>query len=311
MVTEPKFPARGTGAGTVLGVAAIVLWGSTVALARRLSEELGPLGAAGAVYLVSGTAAAAMLALRRDAFREILRLPRRHLAGCGALFVFYVMCFYLALGRASGRQQAIEVGIINHLWPVATVVFSVPLLGRRARWFLTPGAILALAGIVLVTLPRGGWDVHQFRENMRGNALPYALALLAGLDWGIYSNLSRRWAGHTSVSAVPLFLAVTGVVMGLFWCLLPGPAPRWSPRTLLELLFLGGASTTLGYIFWDIAMRRGNQVLVASLACLVPLLSAVASALYLRVTPGAGLWAGCVLLIAGAVLCRKAVGGES
>jgi drug/metabolite transporter (DMT)-like permease len=305
MVADRNARPSGRGAGNAFGLAAIVLWGSSVALQRSLGEQLTPIGAAAAVYLVSAAASAAYLALRPGGLRAILRLPPRYLLVCGGLFVGYVPCYYLAVGWASGRQQAIEAGIINYLWTAATVVFSVPLLGKRARWTLLPGAGLALAGIVLVMLP-GEWSAGEFLANLRGNWRPYALALVGALSWGLYSNLSRRWSPPEAPSAVPLFLIATGLAMGGLWLAFPGSA-SWTARTVGEVIFMGMLVTSLGYLFWDMAMRRGNLVLVGSLSYFAPLLSAAVGALYLRVRPGPGLWIGCGLIVAGAAVCRFSV----
>ncbi|HOX06679.1 MAG TPA: aromatic amino acid DMT transporter YddG [Planctomycetota bacterium] len=296
----------GTAPATVLGVVALVLWGSSVALQRSLGEQLGPVGAAGAVYLVSGLASAIWLALRRDDRRAILRMPRQYLLVCGGLFVLYVPCYYLAVGWASGRQQAVEAGVINYLWTAATVAFSVPLLGKRARWPLLPGLILALTGVVLVTLPME-WRLDELRANLRANCWPYLLALAAALEWGLYSNLTRRWAPPGAPSAVPLFLTVSGLAMGGMWLAFPRPVSDLPARALGEIAFMGVAVTFLGYVLWDVAMRRGNLVLVASLSYLAPLLSAVIAVLYLGIRPGPGLWAGCGLIVVGAWLCRRGV----
>lgn len=296
----------GRTAGNAFGVAALVLWGSSVALQRSLGEQLTPIGAAAAVYLVSAAAAVAYLAIRPRNLRAILRLPPKYLLVCGGLFVGYVPCYYLAVGWASGPQQAIEAGTINYLWTAATVVFSVPLLGKRARWTLAPGAALALAGIVLVMLP-GNWRLDDFLANLRGNWLPYLLALAGALGWGLYSNLSRRWAPPEAPSAVPLFLIAAGLAMGALYLAFPAGAAHWTARTVGEVIFMGVLVTSLGYVFWDLAMRRGNLVLVGSLSYFAPLLSAAVAALYLRVMPGPGLWIGCGLIVAGAAACRYSV----
>jgi drug/metabolite transporter (DMT)-like permease len=302
-VVNGAFP-HGTRTGTVLGVVAILLWGSTVAFGRSLISQLGPLHAAAAVYALCGVLSLVYLLWRPARIREALRLPPRYLVVCGALFVLYVVCLYQALGMATGSQQAIEVGIINYLWPTATIVLAVPLLGVRARWPLIPGAVMAVAGIVLATLPVHNWSGQVFLDTFRANWVPYLLALVAALDWALYSNLSRRWAAGAGANAVPVFMVATAVVMGVLARLQPPVEVQWSARTMLELGYLGIFPTTLGYAFWEIAMRRGNLVRVATISYFTPLISAVVAALYLHTVPGAGLWIGCALIIAGAWLCQ-------
>lgn len=79
---------------------------------------------------------------------------------------------------------------------------------------------------------------------------------------------------------------------------LPCPGP---PAALL------GAATTLAYVFWETAMQRGDLIAVAAASYLTPLLSTLASCLYLGAAPGLGLWIGCLFLLAGAGLSRASV----
>ncbi|MGV8038994.1 MAG: aromatic amino acid DMT transporter YddG [Thermoanaerobaculaceae bacterium] len=296
---------------TALGVAAIVLWGSTVAFGRSLTAQLGPIRAAGAVYALCAAISLGLLLVRPARLREALRLPRRYLLVCGALFVLYVVCFYLALGLSAGAQQAIEVGTVNYLWPAATVVLSVPILGVRARWTLWPGVLLALAGIAGATLSGRGWTLAASWESLRRDWLPYLLALAGALVWALYSNLSRRWAGGAGAGAVPLFMVATALVMVPLALAHPGAAPQWTLRTVAELVYLGVFPTTLGYAFWEVAMRRGNILRVATLSYFTPLLAAAIAAAYLGAVPGPGLWLGCALVVAGAWVCQRSVGGPA
>lgn len=296
---------------TALGVVAIVLWGSTVAFGRSLTAQLGPLRAAGAVYALCAAISLGLLLARPARLREALRLPRRYLLVCGGLFVLYVVCFYLALGLSAGAQQAIEVGTVNYLWPAATVVLSVPILGMRARWTLWPGVLLALAGIAAATLSGRGWTLAASWESLRRDWLPYLLALVGALVWALYSNLSRRWAGGAGAGAVPLFTVATALVMGPLALAHAGGAALWTLRAVAELVYLGVFPTTLGYAFWEVAMRRGNILRVATLSYFTPLLAAAIAAAYLGAVPGPGLWLGCALVVAGAWVCQRSVDGAA
>jgi drug/metabolite transporter (DMT)-like permease len=60
-------------------------------------------------------------------------------------------------------------------------------------------------------------------------------------------------------------------------------------------------------VFWDIAMREGDLVLVASCSYLTPFFSTVVSCIYLRVWPGPSLWLGCLLIIAGSFLSWRSI----
>ncbi|NLE76957.1 MAG: aromatic amino acid DMT transporter YddG [Chloroflexi bacterium] len=284
---------------TLYGLAAILLWSSTVALARSLSEQLGPLTAAAAVYLLGGLAALGQSRLTGRLRRGLRPLPRRYLLGCGALFVFYMASFYLAIGLAHDHQQTLEIGLVNYLWPALTVLLSLPLLGQKARPTLLPATLLALLGVALVLTQGVGLSWGAVRQNVTGNPTAYVLALGAAVSWALYSTLTRRWAGPDSPGAVPVFLAAAG---GAFLLLRLGWVERtvWSSRAAAETLFLALA-TSLAYGLWDAAMRRGNIILVAACSYFTPLISTLVSCLYLGVLAGPRLWVGAALLAVGSL----------
>jgi drug/metabolite transporter (DMT)-like permease len=290
---------------TLLGLAAILLWSSSVALARRTSEQLGPLTAGGSVYLAAGLLLAAQHFRKERSLQKLRRLPRRYVFGCGALFVLYTLALYLALGSAANRYQAVEVGLLNYLWPALTLVLSLPLLGHRADVRLIPGTLLALLGIFLVLTQGASVSWASFAANLQSNPAAYGLGLLAAISWGLYSNLSRRWGSASSGSAVLLFMLGTSAA---FWLIRPWhpEATAWTVRAVIEAGFLGLA-TALGYLFWDLAMRGGDLVLVAACSYLTPFFSTVVSCLYLGVLPGLDLWLGCLLIIAGSFLSWRSI----
>jgi len=290
---------------TLLGIVAILLWSTTIAVSRSLVEEAGTLTAASATYLLSGAIGCAWLAAR-GRLRRAGSLPRLYLFGCGGLFVLYMVSLYAAIGLAADRSQVIGVGIVNYLWPGLTLVLSVPLLGKRAGPLLVPGAVIAFAGAALAGAQAGGSSWSAPAAGGARGLLPYAFALVAAVTWALYSNLSRRWAGEGEGGAVPLFLLASGLVLGLLRLLCPEET-TWTPRALAELGYMALFSALLAYAFWDLAMRKGNIILVAALSYFTPLLSTLVSCIYLKVTPGPALWIACALVVAGAVLCRISV----
>ena len=281
--------------GTAGGFMSILLWSTTVAFARSLSEQVGPVTAAAAVYSVSGIAAIFSLLPSRRKRRHILQLPRQYLVGCGSLFVIYMLVLFLAIGWAENRQQVLEVGLVNYLWPALTLVLSLVLLGKKASWLLLPGTVLALAGVFLVVTHGAAVSWRSFGLNLSNNPGAYGLALTAAVSWAMYSNLTRKWAGGQTEGAVVVFLPVTAAVLLLICCFLDEPR-QWNHRSLAEVLFLGLA-TYGAYTLWDNAMRKGDVVMIAAASYLTPLLSTVVSCLYLDGCAGNaamdGVWCAC------------------
>ncbi len=294
---------------TLSGFFAILLWSTTIALARSLTEKVGILSAATSVYLIGGLFCIARLLWFKNLGHEIRRLSRWYLWGCGTLFVVYMVALYLALGLAADRNQAVEVGLLNYLWPALTIAFSLPLLHKKANLFLVPGTFLALAGVFLVLTQGTSISWTSLLMNVERNPAAYSLGLVAGVTWALYSNLTRRWAGPNSKGAVDLFIPVTGLVL-LGLRLFCEEQSHWTIQAAAEAGFLGLA-TLLAYAAWDIAMRRGNIVLVAAFSYLTPLLSTLVSCFYLEVTLGFNLWLGCALIVGGSLLSWISVSDRS
>lgn len=290
---------------TTGGLVALLLWSTTVALMRSTTEAFGQLGAAAATYAVAGGMGLVRLALSGERRRRVRRMPAKYLLGCGALFAVYVFVVFMALGRAHNRQQALEVGLVNYLWPALTILFSVLLLRVRASAWLIPATLLCLWAIYLGIRPEHGSSA-SFWRNVSLNPSAYGLALVAATTWALYSTLARRWAHAEDGGAMDFFLAGTGILLAGTLFLSGGTSGTGGGRGFVEAAFLG-AATYVSYGLWDKAMRKGNVLLVAIASYFTPLLSLVVSSFYLRITPPPSLWWGCAVLVAGSLLSWRSV----
>lgn len=289
---------------TLAGLAAILLWGTTLPVARSLAEQIGALTGAACVNLVGGVLSLAASRLSGKMRGTPRGFSRRYVLVCGSLFVLYFATLHSALGLAMNRHQALEVGLMNYLWPSLTLFFSVPLLGIPGRWPLAPGMLLATVGVGLVLTSSTSFSLSGFAASVVSRPLPYILGGLAAVAWALYSNLNRVLAGASTGTVTPLFMIVTGIVLLIGQLLFP-EVRHWSMRTFTEIGVISVVSA-LGYMLWDVAMRRGDIALVATFSYFTPLLSTLFGSYYLDVSPGAQLWTGCVLIIVAALVCRIA-----
>jgi len=287
------------------GLAAIVLWSTTVAVARSLSEQMGPLTAGACVYLIGGLLCLLWLRWQRTSVRRLLGLSRRYVFGCGLLFVLYTVLLYLAIGLAADRQQVLEIGLVNYLWPTATILLSLLLLDKRANLLLVPGTALALVGEFLVVTQGTRVSWPSFLGHLQANPAAYAFAFVGAVTWALYSTLTRRWSRPETGGAVELFIPATGLAL-LVMRLFSTESSAWSVQAAGEAVVLG-IFTVLAYALWDMAMRKGHLTLVVAFSYFTPLLSTLVSCLYLQVTPGLRLWAGCLLLALGSLMTWRSI----
>lgn len=286
---------------TAGGLISILLWSSSIAFTRSISENLGPASGAGVVYSISAVLGLLNVFRSSKQRRKLAKLPLRYIGGCGSLFVGYMLCLFLAVGMAENRNQVVEIGLINYLWPALTLLFSVPILKNRARWLLLPGTALALFGVFFVLAGGGSQTWHVIINDLASNPVAYLLALLAAFAWALYSNFTRKWVGREQAGgAVAFFLATTALVMLSISFFIDEPR-TWSFHVAGEVVTLA-VITLVSYSLWDNAMRKGNAIFLAASSYLTPLLSTMVSCIYLSVSPTPSLFLGCGLLITGSLL---------
>lgn len=287
---------------TLLGLLAILLWSSVVGLIRSVSEGLGPIGGAAMIYSVS--AVFLLLALRMPNLRLF---PRPYLLLGSLLFVSYEICLSLSLGYANTRLQAIEVGMINYLWPCFTVLMALVFNGQKAKWWLLPGLLLSLFGIGWIMSGEGGWSPAQMLENVRSNPLSYSLAFGGAVIWALYCNLTKKIAqGH---NGVVLFITLTAVALWLKYAFSSESSMQFTLPVTLTLMCVGMAMGA-GYAAWNVGILRGNMTLLATASYFTPVLSAVFAALVLNTALTANFWQGVVMVTAGSLICWRATRGN-
>lgn len=296
----PALPSRTR--ATLFGLLAIVLWSSVVGLIRSVSEGLGPIGGAAMIYSVS--AVFLLVALGVPKWRSF---PRPYLIVGSLLFVSYEICLSLSLGYANTRLQAIEVGMINYLWPCFTVLMALAINGQKAKWWLLPGLLLSLFGIGWIMSGEGGWSPAQMLANVRSNPLSYGLAFSGAVIWALYCNLTKKIAQGSN--GVVLFIVLTALALWLKYAFSVQSGMQFSLGVTVTLL-CAGVAMGAGYAAWNVGILHGNMTLLATVSYFTPVLSAVFAALVLHTSLTANFWQGVAMVMLGSLICWRATRGN-
>jgi drug/metabolite transporter (DMT)-like permease len=271
----------------LLALAAIVVWSSLAFLNSRVNA-IPPFLAVGVALCVGGLV---------GAFRaKEWRVPWKTFAvGVGGIFGYHALLFF-----AFRFAPAVEVNLINYLWPLLIVLLSpVFLRGFRLGLRHIIGALLGFAGAFLVV---SGGSLRVDAANLSG----YLLAAAAALVWACYSLLTKRLPPFPT-GAVGGFCLVSGLLsLGLYCLEAIGPgAARAASLSALDWLFIallwlgpmGGA-----FYAWDAALKRGDPRVIGALSYLTPLLSTLNLVMLggKRLSPVAGI--AMALIVAGAAV---------
>jgi drug/metabolite transporter (DMT)-like permease len=233
----------------------------------------------------------------RPRLREV---PRIYLWGGMVLFVAFEVCFTLAIGLAADGRQAIEVSIVNYLWPSLTVLFALVFAGQRAGRLIVPGLLLSIAGVALVLGGRSGLDIGAIAGNIRSNPTSYVLALTGALVWAGYSTLTKLYSD--GANGVGIFFIATAAVFWAFY-VADGAVPMQVDGTSLAAIALAAGASGFGYYLWNYGISHGNMTMIAAMSYFTPVLSAAFSALVLAASLTPYFWAGTAIVSLGAMLC--------
>ncbi|HGN1740041.1 TPA: aromatic amino acid DMT transporter YddG [Providencia stuartii] len=285
----------GQHAATFYGVVSILLWSTIVGLVRSASENFGAVGGAALIYSL-GTAILVVFM----GFPKIRAYPKRYLIWGTLLFVSYEMCFVLALGLAKDRQQAIELGMVNYLWPSFTIALAVLFNRQRFTLLLGIGLLLAFAGLIWVISGDQPISVAAIADNISSNPLSYLLAFIGAVLWAFYSNVTKRISGGHN--GMVLFFLLTAIGLWILFAFEPNKQFNisWHSITLLLVASLatGGANA-----LWTLAVIRGNVALLGTLSYFTPVISTAFSSILLSTALILGFWQGVVMVTLGSIIC--------
>ena len=184
--------------------------------------------------------------------------------GVGGVFGYQVL-YFLAFQHA----PAIQVNLINYLWPLFVVLLSpIYLRGYTLRWNHIVGGLAGLIGAWVVVT---GGALHLDFYSAPG----YVYAAIAAVIWASYSLLIKRFQPLPD-SLVSGFCLLAGLLaLGLFFLGRPSlpealslTRPEW-----LFIILMGIGPHGIAFVTWNLALKHGDPRVIGSVSYLIPLLS--------------------------------------
>src|ERR1700688_3453096 len=245
---------------TLIGLTAILMW-SLLAVLTVATGIIPAFQLAAMTFAIGALVGALTWIGRPDAGRALRQPPVAWMVGVGGLFGYHAL-YFLALRFA----RPAEAGLLNYLWPLLIVLFSALLPGERLAPHHIIGAVLGLAGTVLLFAGNAG------RGFAPGQVPGLIAAFVAAFVWAAYSVMSRKLksvptdavAGFCLATAL-LAAAVHGAIEVTVW---PDTTTQW-----LAIIALGVGPVGAAFYVWDIGMKRGDIRVLGAASYAPPLLS--------------------------------------
>lgn len=297
-------------------LAAIALWASLATLGVSLSH-VPPFLLTG-ISLMAGSVLAWPFVLRDR--RQWRVAPRTLGLGVVTLFGYH---FFLFIGLRIA--PAVEVNLVNYLWPLLIVVLApLYLPGVSLRGVHIVAAMVAFAGAAIAILggqtapetstaaadfvavtANGATPVGSIGGHSTGAAWGYFLAMCSAFLWANYSlqtkRLEHKGTGFPT-AAIGLFGLVSGALSLLCHWLLE-PSVTLTARDWLLLAAMGLGPLGAAFFLWDKALKLGDPRHIGLLSYITPL----ASTVLLMVVTGRALTSS--IALAAAMIIGAAVAG--
>lgn len=277
---------------TWLGLGAILLWG-LLALLTDLTAGVPPFLLTALTFSIATAFGLGLLAARGQ-LHALRQSVAAWAVGVGGLFGSHALYF-----AAMKNAPAAEASLIGYLWPLLIVLMSALLPGETLRWRQAAGAGIGFAGIVVLTLGKGGLGTSGSLP-----LLGYLLAFLFALVWASYSILSRRMAAVPTEAVVGFCLGTAVLAMAAHLMVEP---PHWpgEPMQWLGIILLGLGPTGAAFFLWDIGMKKGDIRFLGTAAYGAPVISTLALVLSGRATAGWALALACGMIVLGAIIASR------
>jgi drug/metabolite transporter (DMT)-like permease len=245
---------------TLIGLTAIVMW-SLLAVMTVATGRIPAFQLAAMTFAIGGMVGLLTWIGRGSAIHNLRQPLLAWVLGIGGLFGYHAL-YFLALRFAPPA----EAGLLNYLWPLLIVLFSSLLPGERLAAHHIVGAMLGLAGTVLLFTGNGGIGLTY------GQVPGLAAAFIAAFVWAAYSVMSRRLKS-VPTDAVAGFCLATALLAAIVHELIEVTVWPDTPLQWFAVVALGVGPVGAAFYTWDIGMKRGDIRVLGAASYATPLLS--------------------------------------
>ena len=284
---------------TLIGFSAILQWSSLVGLLKKISFSIGADLAVLLMYSLS-----TILLLVIFGLPKLSRIPKFYLYSATALFLIYEICFSYAIALAKTAQQAIEVSLVNYLWPSMTIAMLILFKELKFNIWVLVGLAISFAGVFYIQSGNGSIQLSHIITNIETNPISYLLAFIGASLWSLYCVLTKKYSqGHNPIAF--FFLAVSIVLWIKTLVFHSDQLPQLltiEPQILPYMLALA-IMTGLGYAAWNIGIQQGNITLLVTLSYFSPIFSSILSMWILQSKLSSTFWVGAIMVTLGSFIC--------
>ena len=225
-------------------------------------------------------------------------MPRMILLG---LFGFGVSHYVVVWGQ-QGTTAAVT-GLLSVASPLTALILAVLLKIDRISWRKVAGAMLSIAGVIIVVLFGRGPSELSVQQVSGPLLIILGFALV-----GVYNNAIRPLHKEFAPLEVSALTAVWPALFGLWPAISAFRSAPWGslkPGAVMAVLWLGLVAGALAYFCASYAVSKIGPSLAASFLYLNPVISIAGGRLFLGESITFWLILGAGLILAGLILANR------
>jgi drug/metabolite transporter (DMT)-like permease len=248
------------------------MWGFALVVTKALLQEAGPFTISVLRFLI------AWIVLVPFAYRQGYRLslmlrPTILLFGVIGVTLYFGMLNVGLLFTGAGSAALMQAGI-----PAITTLLSVLFLKERVSRLQLLGISLSAVGLLLVmgnSVEKGGSSPLLGNLLITGSVLAWAIYTVQGK----HLSSAFPWLVVTTASIGVGVICLSPFALGEVWV---QGLPHLHADGLVQLLYLGGVSSALGYGLWNYGLRFMDASQAAPYFNLIPVVGLLLSVLVLH-----------------------------
>jgi O-acetylserine/cysteine efflux transporter len=251
----------------LLALATVTIWGFNFVVIKIGLQDLPPILFTALRFLFA--------ALPLAFFVKRPAVPWKLIAAYG-LFQFALQFTLLFSGMKLGLPPGLA-SLVIQLQAFFTIGLAVLMLGERPRATQVVGALVALAGMVLVAL----------HLEAKATLIGFAMVVASGFSWAL-ANIVTKKIGKTNPMALVVWGSLLAAPPLLLASLVTEGPGAWQAAfghagwiTIGAVLFQSYPNTIIGFGIWSMLMRKYPTATIAPFTLLVPVAGMLSAAVVL------------------------------
>ena len=179
-----------------------------------------------------------------------------------------IFLYYILLYGSFSLAPAGQVNVMNYIWPVCIILFSILLLKEKFNYKTVIAVILGFSG-ALVAFTQ--WNILAFSNQY---SIGYILAALAAICYGLFSVLGKKLTYDEFPSMLIYYISASILTIPMLLFVSDFVIPK-SLTTIIAIIALGGIMNSVAFVFWFKALKLWHTHKIANLIYFVPFLAMI------------------------------------